>query len=231
MPPPRTAVSGAARIVVLGGERDAAVARTVDVLGGHSDLDVLTDRPATRERIVALGRLHPDVALLGRFPGRPEFAALLLGLVTDRTGEPVRVVALSPRPPDAEVRAVLRAGGVGFVRADARPETVLDVVRRAARGAAPASRAATYTLMTSYAVPQGRSAANSRLDQLTRRERDVLRLVAKGLSNGEVAGELVVTTSTVKTHMNAILGKLALRDRVQATVFAYESGLIRPGNN
>jgi DNA-binding NarL/FixJ family response regulator len=222
-------VSGGARIIVLGGERDAAVSRTVDVLGTQPDLDVLTDRPPTRERLAALSRVKPDVALLGRFPGRPDFTAQLLALVVDRTGHPVRVIALSPRPPDAEVRAVLRAGAVGFVRADAREDTVLDLVRRAAGGGAPRSRAATYTLMTAFAVPHGRSPASARLDQLTRRERDVLRLVARGLSNGEVAAELVVTTSTVKTHMNAILGKLALRDRVQATVFAYESGLIRPG--
>ncbi|HEV2088597.1 MAG TPA: response regulator transcription factor, partial [Cryptosporangiaceae bacterium] len=121
----------------------------------------------------------------------------------------------------------LRAGAVGFLRADAHRSTVLAVVRQAAGGSAAVGGAATSRLVTAFA---GHTAsAGGAVARLTRRERDVLRLVAKGLSNAEVAGELVVTTSTVKTHMNAILGKLDLRDRVQATVFAYENGLVRPG--
>ncbi len=214
------------RIAAVGGERDATVAAVVGVLGAEPDLDVVADRPG-RDRALALARLEPDVIVLGRFPERPEFTALLLRAVTDRYRAPVRVIALAPATPDPELRATLRAGAVGFLRADARPSTVLAVVRQAADGSAAVGAAAASVLVAAFA---GHTATNgAQVARLTRRERDVLRLVATGLSNAEVAARLVVTTSTVKTHMNAILGKLDLRDRVQATVFAYENGLVRPG--
>ena len=151
--------------------------------------------------VADLVRRQPDVILLGPGSGRPSLVARLLDEVVDRSGEPPRIIAIVTDPADAELRATVRAGAMGFLRADARQSTVLEVVAEAAAGAMPTSRAS----------------------------RSALRLVARGLSNAEVAAELVVTTSTVKTHMNAILGKLELRDRVQATVFAYESGLVRPG--
>ena len=178
--------------------------------------------------VADLVRRQPDVILLGPGSGRPSLVARLLDEVVDRSGEPPRIIAIVTDPADAELRATVRAGAMGFLRADARQSTVLEVVAEAAAGAMPTSRASRSALLATLAAPSG-LAARARVDQLTPREQDVLRLVARGLSNAEVAAELVVTTSTVKTHMNAILGKLELRDRVQATVFAYESGLVRPG--
>ncbi|EXG79025.1 LuxR C-terminal-related transcriptional regulator [Cryptosporangium arvum] len=233
MPRSRPAERYRARIAVVGGDRDPGLHRTAGLLESEPSFDVRTDHVAGhgagRDRLALLDRTQPDVVLVGRFPGRPELTALMAREVVDAAGRPSRLIALAAGPPDAELRAVLRAGAIGFLRADARRTTVLEVILRAAEGAVPSSPAATTTLATAFAAPPRQPGSGARLSQLTRRERDVLRLVAKGLSNGEIAAALVVTTSTVKTHMNAILGKLGLRDRVQATVFAYESGLIRPG--
>jgi DNA-binding NarL/FixJ family response regulator len=229
MPRARAAERYRARIAVIGGDRDPALHRTTGLLESEPEFDVLTEHTAGHDRLGLLDRVQPDVVLVGRFPGRPEFTALMAREVVDAAGRSSRLIALTAGAPDAELRAVLRAGAVGFLRADARPATVFEVVTRAAEGAVPASPAACATLAAAFAVPQRQPGSSARLNQLTRRERDVLRLVAKGLSNGEIAAVLVVTTSTVKTHMNAILGKLGLRDRVQATVYAYESGLVRPG--
>jgi DNA-binding NarL/FixJ family response regulator len=229
MPRARPAERYRARIAVVGGDRDPALHRTTGVLEAEPQFDVFTDQSGGRDRLALLDRARPDVVLVGRFPGRPELTALLAREIVDAAGRPSRLVALAAGAPDAELRAVLRAGATGFLRADARRATVVEVIVRAAEGAVPSSSAGVATLVSAFAAPPRQPGSGTRLGLLTRRERDVLRLVAKGLSNGEIAASLVVTTSTVKTHMNAILGKLGLRDRVQATVFAYESGLIRPG--
>ena len=235
MPRTRPAERCRARVAVVGGDRDPGLHRTAGLLESEPDFDVRTDHVAGhshgvgRDRLALLDRAQPDVVLVGRFPGRPDLTALMARDVVDAGGRPSRLIALTTGPPDAELRAVLRAGAIGFLRADARPTTVVEVILRAAEGAVPTSPVAASTLASAFAAPPRQPGSGARLSQLTRRERDVLRLVAKGLSNGEIAAALVVTTSTVKTHMNAILGKLGLRDRVQATVFAYESGLARPG--
>ncbi|WP_170323934.1 response regulator transcription factor [Cryptosporangium phraense] len=229
MPRARPAERYRARIAVVGGDRDPGLHRTTGVLESEPSFDVLTDHSIGRDRLTLLDRAQPDVVLVGRFPGRPDLIALMAREVMDASGRTARLVALATGAPDAELRAVLRAGAIGFLRADARRATVIEVILRAAEGAVPSGSTAATTLATAFAAPPRQPGAGARLGQLTRRERDVLRLVAKGLSNGEIAAQLVVTTSTVKTHMNAILGKLGLRDRVQATVFAYESGLVRPG--
>lgn len=229
MPRTRPAERYRARIAVVGGDRDPGLHRTTGVLESEPSFDVLTDHSVGRDRLSSLDRAQPDVVLVGRFPGRPDLTALMAREVMDVSGRPSRLIALAAGAPDAELRAVLRAGAVGFLRADARRATVVELVLCAAEGSVPSSPAATSMLASAFAAPPRQPGSSARLRQLTRRERDVLRLVAKGLSNGEIAAALVVTTSTVKTHMNAILGKLGLRDRVQATVFAYESGLVRPG--
>lgn len=233
MPRIRTAERYRARIAVVGGDRDPGLHRTAGLLESEPDFDVRTDlvagHAAGRDRLVLLDRAAPDVVLVGRCPGRPDLTASIARDVMDVGGRPSRLIALAAGPPDAELRAVLRAGAIGFLRADARRTTVLEVIQHAAEGAVPTSPVAASTLASAFAAPARKPGSGARLGQLTRRERDVLRLVAKGLSNGEIAAALVVTTSTVKTHMNAILGKLGLRDRVQATVFAYEAGLVRPG--
>lgn len=229
MPRARSAERYRARIAVVGGDRDPALHRTTGLLESEPDFDVFSDQVGGRERLALLDRGRPDVVLVGRFPGRPELTALMVREVVDAAGHQSRMLALATGAPDAELRAVLRAGATGYLRADARRATVVEVVARAAEGTVPRSPTVAATLVAAFAAPQRPPGSGSRLGLLTRRERDVLRLVAKGLSNGEIAASLVVTTSTVKTHMNAILGKLGLRDRVQATVFAYESGLVRPG--
>lgn len=216
--------SGRTRVAFLAADRDPAAARVAALLDTQPDLVVVA---GPRVCVTDLARLRPDVVLLGAGPDRPALVGRLLYAVADVTGAPARVVVLVGRP-DAELRATVRSGAVGFLRGDARPATVLDLVRAAASATGP-DPGAGRTALLALAAPPAPVDRGRLLDQLTPRERDVLELVARGLSNAEVAAALVVTTSTVKTHMNAILGKLELRDRVQAVVLAYEIGLVRPG--
>jgi DNA-binding NarL/FixJ family response regulator len=181
------------------------------------------------------------VLLIGaRTPGSDAtLAGRIVASIT--AGSDVRALMLTAAGLDGGVRTGLQAGASGFLHIDAEPSTVVDAVRLVASAAGPLESAVAGELigvLISGGVdgPPGGAPGNApgsgesgELARLTGREREVLRLAACGLSNAEIAGELVVGTSTVKTHMNALLGKLKLRDRVQATIFAYETGLVRPG--
>ncbi|MFJ5304143.1 response regulator [Streptomyces sp. NPDC088350] len=179
------------------------------------------------ESAVALAlRLRPDVALMDiRMPGGGGLAAT--ARIT--AGAPAtRVIVLTTFDLDEYVFAALRAGAVGFLLKDAEPERVVDAVRVVARGAALLDPAVTGRLIERYAAgPVPADAA--RLRQLTPRETEVLRHMARGLANAEIAAELGISPATVKDHVAGVLGKLGVRDRVQATIAAYETGLIRPG--
>jgi DNA-binding NarL/FixJ family response regulator len=141
-----------------------------------------------------------------------------------------RVLVLTTFDLDVYVYEALRAGASGFLLKDARPEELLNALRVVAAGEGILAPAVTRRLIDTFA--QGAPpppAVTGALAGLTPREREVLLHLASGLANAEIATALGVTTGTVKTHVNALLTKLGLRDRVQATILAYESGLIRPG--
>jgi DNA-binding NarL/FixJ family response regulator len=125
----------------------------------------------------------------------------------------------------------LRAGASGFLLKDAPPEELVDAIRIVARGDAIVAPSVTRRLLDRFAsrLPSADAPTPKALRDLTARELDVLRLIARGLSNAEIADELVVSETTVKTHVGHLLTKLRLRDRVQAAVYAYESGLVTPG--
>ena len=143
----------------------------------------------------------------------------------------VKVVMLTTFDEDAYIEAALRSGVSGFLLKVAPPERLIDAVRTVAQGGGLLDPSVTLRVIETFsAAPPARTASASRLGQLTEREKDVLRLLAKGMSNAEIAAELYVGEATVKTHVSGVLAKLGLRDRVQAVVAAYETGLVQPGN-
>jgi DNA-binding NarL/FixJ family response regulator len=216
---------------------DQAVVRAgfAAILGAEPDLTVVGEAGTGEQALALAAEVRPDVVLMDiRMPGMDGLAATerITASVTSLSGDAVRVLVLTTFGLDEYVFAALRAGASGFLLKDAQPQTVIDAVRLVAAGEGMLDPGVTRQLINAFVngAPVPASGGESgELAQLTDRELDVLRLAARGLSNAEIAGELVVSTSTVKTHMNAILGKLKLRDRVQATIFAYETGLIRPG--
>ena len=186
---------------------------------------------STGEQAVALARReHPDVMLMDvRMP-------VLDGIEATRriTADPqtagVRVLVLTTFDVDEYVFAALRAGASGFLLKDATPEELLTAIRVVAAGEALLAPAATRHLVDAFVSRPSLGRPDAGLvGELTGREREVLRLVAQGLSNAEIAGRLVVSPATAKTHVSRILAKLGLRDRAQLVIAAYESGLIAPG--
>ncbi|MFI5608712.1 response regulator [Amycolatopsis sp. NPDC051903] len=139
----------------------------------------------------------------------------------------VRVLVITTFDLDEYAYSALRAGASGFLVKDAPSDEMLVAIRGVLRGDAMVSPSVTRRLLDRYLT--ARPAAQPQLDTLTEREKDVLGLIARGLSNAEIAGKLFIGETTVKTHVGRVLGKLRLRDRVHAVVFAYESGLVRPG--
>ncbi|ATG55249.1 DNA-binding response regulator [Brachybacterium ginsengisoli] len=174
-------------------------------------------------------RLRPDVVLMDiRMP-------IVGGLEATRTvlempGEPPRIIVLTTFDADEYVFAALRAGASGFLLKDSTPEELVQAVRVVADGESLLAPRVTRALIADFvARPERVAEVDESLSVLTERELDVLRLVARGLANREIAAELVMAEQTVKTHVSRILGKLALRDRTQLVVAAYESGLVQPG--
>ncbi|MEV4894780.1 response regulator transcription factor [Nonomuraea sp. NPDC055795] len=199
------------------------------LLQAEPDIDVVGEA-ANGERAVALGRrLAPDVVLMDvRMPVMDGLQAAR-ELLTPGGGGP-RVLMLTTFDVDEYVYEALRAGASGFLLKDAPPYELIAAVRVVAAGEALLSPSITRRLIEEVlrsrpALP----AVSPRLGELTARERDVLVHVARGLSNTEIATVLVIAEQTVKTHIGRLLSKLGLRDRAQAIVFAYESGLVVPG--
>jgi DNA-binding NarL/FixJ family response regulator len=140
------------------------------------------------------------------------------------------VLVLTTFDLDDYVFEALRAGASGFLLKDAPPEDLLAAVRTVASGDALLSPAVTRRVIERFAaLPAGRADLSARIRELTGREEEVLRLLGRGLTNAEIADALVISDGTVKTHVAHVLAKLGLRDRVQAVIFAYESGLTGPG--
>ncbi|MEV4561168.1 response regulator transcription factor [Kitasatospora sp. NPDC049285] len=203
------------------------------LLGAQSDIDVVGDAADGRQAIEVSGRTHPDVVLMDvRMPEMDglEAARRLLDPPPGVVHRP-RVLMLTTFDVDDYVYEALRAGASGFLLKDAPPADLIAAVRVVAAGDALLAPSVTRRLIEDFARnrPAPRRDPRLRLNGLTPRETEVLELIARGLSNQEIAAQLVLAEQTVKTHIGRILGKLDLRDRAQAVVLAYESGLVQPG--
>jgi DNA-binding NarL/FixJ family response regulator len=197
------------------------------VLENHPDLEVVGEASNGEEAVHSAGRLAPDVVLMDiRMPEMDGIAATRH--ITAK--HDVRVLVLTTYDLDEYVYDALQAGASGFLLKDTPPEQLADGIRAVANGDALLAPTVTKRLIEEFTrVGRNRTTPPSELEQLTPRELEVLKLLARGLSNAEIAAELVVSETTVKTHVTHVLGKLGLRDRVQAVVLAYESGLVQPG--
>jgi DNA-binding NarL/FixJ family response regulator len=198
------------------------------ILEGESDLTVVGEAGDGEDAIEAARRLQPDVVLMDiRMPVLDGIEATRRIVAARPTA---RVLVLTTFGLDSYVFDALRAGASGFTLKDAPPEEIAGAVRIVARGDALLAPAITRTVVEEFA--RGRPAAvavPAAVDELTPREREVLDLLARGLSNPEICDQLVISEATAKTHVARILQKLGLRDRVQAVIYAYESGLLAPG--
>ena len=195
------------------------------VVGAEPDLLVVGQAGDGSEVLDLVARTSPDVVLMDvRMPGLDGIAATR-ALV--RAGSPARVLVLTTFSQDEHVFDALAAGADGFLLKRCSPEEVLHGIRTVARGESLLLPGAVRELARRHV--RGGAAPAPELARLTAREREVLRLVAAGLSNAEIAAELVVGVETVRTHVAAVLAKTGVRDRTQAVVLAYVSGFVRPG--
>jgi DNA-binding NarL/FixJ family response regulator len=194
------------------------------ILDAEPDMDVVGEARDGAEVLEQAHTTKPDVVLMDvRMPDLDGIEATRRLLAT---GQGPRVLMLTTFDLDEYVIDAFRAGASGFLLKTAPPDQLVAAIRTVHAGEALLAPASTRRLIEQFARPPANSPT---LDQLTARERDVLRLLARGLTNAEIAAELVVEPSTVKSHVASVLAKLHLRDRVQAVVFAYESGLVRAG--
>lgn len=213
--------------VVIVDDQDMVRAGFAALLAAQDGIDVVGQAANGAQALTVCAAADPDVVLMDvRMPvlDGVEATARLL-----RTPTRARVLVLTTFDVDDYVYAALRAGASGFLLKDATPEELVAAVRVVAAGEALLAPTVTSRLIARFARGPGTIGPPPGLDGLTPREREVLVLIARGLSNKEIAARLVVAEQTVKTHVGRILGKLALRDRAQAVMVAYESGLVAPG--
>jgi DNA-binding NarL/FixJ family response regulator len=198
------------------------------LLNAQPDIQVIGEAVNGQEAVAHAAGLRPDVILMDvRMP-------VLDGLQATREitamPDPPKILVLTTFDLDDYVYEALRSGASGFLLKDASARELADAVRLVAAGDALLAPGVTRRLIAEFArMGAPRSPTRKHLDGLTERESEVLALVARGMSNGEIAGHLVVAEQTVKTHVSRILMKLGLRDRTQAVVLAYETGLVHPG--
>jgi len=198
------------------------------ILHAEPDVDVVGEAADGAEAVALARDLHPHVVLMDvRMPNVDGIEATRR--IVDGTEESPRVLVLTTFDLDEYVYEALRAGASGFLLKDAPEEQLVAGIRIVAAGGSLFAPAVTRRLIERFAETATREPPPA-VAELTARELDVLRLVARGLSNTEIASELVVSDHTVKTHVAHILGKLDLRDRVQVVVLAYESGIVRAGD-
>lgn len=197
------------------------------ILEAEPDVVVVGEAADGIEAVTAVQREQPDVVLMDvRMPNLDGIAATRRIL---EGGNTPKVLMLTTFDVDEYVYEAFRAGASGFLLKDVPPERLVAGIRTVASGEALLAPSVTRRLIESFVQRQPARALPRAIEQLTAREREVLELMARGLSNAEIAETFVVSETTVKTHVAHVLGKLDLRDRVQAVVFAYECGLVQPG--
>jgi DNA-binding NarL/FixJ family response regulator len=213
--------------VLIADDDDLMRAGLVELLAADPDMEIVGQAATGRQAIERTRRLAPDVVLMDvRMPDVDGIAATR---ELSRTAPGAKVLILTTFEQDDYIFGALRAGASGFLLKRTRPEELIAAVHTIAAGDSLLSPSVTRRVIDRMAQqPTPESTDRAKLDTLTPREQDVLELIARGLSNREIAAALVVEESTIKTHVKRILTKLNLRDRVQAVILVYETGLNQP---
>jgi DNA-binding NarL/FixJ family response regulator len=215
------------RVLVVD-DQELVRAGFIMILNSQDDIDVVGEAANGSDAVDAVEGLRPDVVLMDiRMP-------IMDGLEATRILKAcnidLRVLVLTTFDPDEYVYKALKAGASGFVLKDIPPNDLLAAVRVVAKGEGLLAPSITQRVIAQFAERPSPPEASQELERLTDREAEVLRLMAKGLSNSEIAEQLFLSPTTIKSHVASVLAKLSLRDRVQAVVFAYENGIVQPGS-
>ena len=198
------------------------------ILSAEADLTIVGEAGDGATAVEMAQRIKPDVVLMDiRMPVMDGIQATR-ALAGPGVEEPIKVLILTTFGLDEYVVESLRAGASGFLLKDAPPEDLVEAIRIVAAGEALLAPSVTRRLLDRVAsrLPRANEDTIPALSELTERELEVLKLMARGLSNAEIAAKLVVSETTVKTHVSRVLAKLEIRDRVQAVILAYETGLV-----
>jgi DNA-binding NarL/FixJ family response regulator len=199
------------------------------ILAAQEDMDVVGEAEHGAQAVEEAIRLHPDVVIMDIRMPRLDGIEATKRLVAQGEKAP-RVLVLTTFDLDEYVYEALRAGAAGFMLKDAPPRQLAEAVRTVAAGESLLAPAVTKRLIERYiSRPPSDTARRERFAGLTERELEVLQLITLGLSNAEIGARMFLSEATVKTHVTRVLSKLGVRDRVQAVVLAYESGLVQPG--
>ncbi|MFB4310245.1 response regulator [Actinomadura sp. GTD37] len=215
--------------VMLADDQTLVRAGFRSILEGEDDIEIVAEAGNGEQAVARAAELRPDVVLMDiRMPVLDGLEATRRIIADPRLGS-VRVVILTTFDLDDYVYGAIKAGASGFLVKDTEPPELIHGVRVVARGDALLAPTVTRRLISEFASRITAPPPAVELNALTDREREVLELVAAGLSNEEIAGRLVLSPATAKTHVSRILAKLGARDRAQLVVLAYETGVIRPG--
>jgi DNA-binding NarL/FixJ family response regulator len=213
--------------IVIADDQAMVRAGFAALLNAHSDIDVIGQAENGAECVAMVSELEPDIVLMDvRMPEMDGIEATRT--IVDRTG--ARIIMLTTFDIDDYVFDAIRAGASGFLLKDAPPSELAEAVRIVASGDGLLAPSVTRKVIEHFAAGPQQS-NQSALPELTDREREILTRVARGESNTEIAASLVIAVQTVKTHVSRILNKLDARDRAQAVIAAYESGLVIPGTH
>ena len=201
------------------------------LLEEHGDIAVVGEASGGRQAVRVVRETRPDVVCMDLRMPEGDGLSATRQIIAERQARPSQdvgpaVLVVTTFDMDSDVFGALEAGADGFILKDCEPEDLVDAVRRLAQGQGLVDGSVTRRVIAEFARRQGHAVNQAELGLLTEREREVVKLLAQGMSNAEIAAELVVETSTVKSHLTRILPKIGARDRVQAVVWAYRNGLV-----